>query len=339
MSRWQGRLKIVRDSADRWLLFGALLALGVSLLDPGFMLQRPLVHQVVVLDVTQSMNVGDMQQDGKPVTRLDAAKQALRAALLQMPCGSRVGWAVFTEYRSFLLLAPIEVCAHLDELRASLARIDSRMAWSGNSEIAKGLHSAIDIARQLEGQPALVFVTDGHEAPPLNPRFRPAFDDKAGEVPGLIVGVGDARPSPIPKTDPDGKPIGFWRADEVMQIDPRTANARAGGDAARSLAADPSASTQDAASLGATAGREHLSSLREGYLRLLAREQGMGFYRLQVEPSLASALMAPALTTPAPVRLSARPALAAIAFALLLLRQFGSVLRWLRATSARRTSS
>ena len=43
------------------------------------------------------------------------------------------------------------------------------MAWIGNSEIAKGLYSGIGIARQLPGAPSLVFVTDGHETPPLKP--------------------------------------------------------------------------------------------------------------------------------------------------------------------------
>src|SRR5207253_861479 len=147
---------------------------------------------------------------GQPVSRLAFAKKALRQSLLELPCGSKVGWAIFTEYRALLLIAPIEVCANLGELRSTLARIDAQMAWAGSSEIAKGLHSAIGIARDLPGKPSLVFVTDGQEAPPLHPRYRPAFDDKPGDVPGLIVGVGDLRPSPIPKTDPEGQPLGFW---------------------------------------------------------------------------------------------------------------------------------
>jgi mxaL protein len=267
-----------RTHADRWLLAGAACALAVCLLKPGWPVERARFDHVIVLDITQSMNVEDESLDGKPVSRLVHAKQALRQALLQLPCGSKVGWGVFTEYRSFLLFEPVEVCANLSELRSTLANVDGRMAWSGNSEIAKGLHSAIDVAKQLPGSPSLVFVTDGQEAPPLNPQHRPSFDDKPGEVTGVIVGVGDVRPSPIPKSDPSGRPLGFWQADEVAQTDLYGSG--------RSASVSGERMTEDAAAapvpaLGATPGSEHLSALREPYLRLLGRERGLAFVRLE----------------------------------------------------------
>jgi mxaL protein len=326
MKPWQRLRASWRHGTDRWLLALAALALAASLLDPGVVMERPLVDHVIVLDVTQSMNVMDGSIDGRPVSRLDFAKRALRQSLLQLPCGSKVGWAIFTEYRALLLLAPIEVCANLSELRSTLAQIDSRMAWSGNSEIAKGLHSAIGIAKQLPDKPSLVFVTDGQEAPPLNPQYRPAFDDKPGDVPGLIVGVGDLLPSPIPKTDPEGQPLGFWRADEVAQTDLRS-QGRGASVRGELLVEDQAGSV--APRLGATPGFEHLSAMREGYLRLLAGEQGMGFLRLQSRERLVEALMSPGLARPAPVRASGRIVLAGLAFCLLLLRY---VAPWLRNT-------
>ncbi|MEJ8850601.1 vWA domain-containing protein [Variovorax rhizosphaerae] len=306
-----------RHLADRWLLLLAAIALAASLFDPGVMTQRPLVDHVVVIDVTQSMNVTDERIDGEPVSRLAFAKQALRQSLLRMPCGSKVGWAVFTEYRALLLLSPIEVCANLKELRSTLARIDTRMAWSGNSEIAKGLHSAIGIAKLLPDKPSLVFVTDGQEAPPLNPRYRPAFDDKPGDVAGLIVGVGDLRPSPIPKTDQEGNPLGFWRPDEVAQTDLRSQGRNA---SVRSEGMVDDVAGTNAPTLGATPGSEHMSALRESYLRLLAGEQGLEFVRLQSPERLAQALMAPALTRPEPARFSLAGVLAAVAWGLLVAR-------------------
>ncbi len=306
-----------RTNRDRWLLAGAALALAATFLNPGLRIERQLFEHVVVIDVTQSMNVTDQVLDGKPVSRLAYAHHALRQSLLDLPCGSKVGWAIFTEYRSFLLLAPVEVCANLSELRSSLARIDGRMAWSGNSEVAKGLHSAIGIAKALPDKPTLVFVTDGHEAPPLNPLYRPAFDDKPGEVQGVIVGVGDLRPSPIPKTDPLGRPLGFWRADEVMQTDPRT-HAR-GVNAPRDPPPDDG-SVPGVSALGGTPGREHLSTLREGYLRLLAGEQGLRFHRLETAQGLSAELSSPELAKPVRARVDGRVALAALAFLLLLAR-------------------
>jgi len=303
---------------QRALLALAALLLGLALLDPGVTMERARFDHVVVLDVTQSMNVVDQQIGGRPASRLDFARQALRESLLRLPCGSKVGWAIFTEYRALLLFAPLEVCANLDELRSTLAQIDSGMAWSGNSEVAKGLHSAIGIARELEEKPSLVFVTDGHEAPPLDPRHRPAFDDKPGEVPGLIVGVGERLPSPIPKRDPQGRPLGFWGADEVMQAEPGSRGRGASVAGERMVEGDGAEDGAVAAALGATPGQEHLSALREGYLRLLANEQGLAFLHLQTAEGLQAALTAPALAKPLPVRTGSRLLLAVLALVLLL---------------------
>ena len=332
MTAWHRLLASWRHSRDRWLLGAAALALGGCFLNPGLTMDRARFEHVIVLDVTQSMNVTDAQIDAKPVSRLAFAKHALRQSLLQLPCGSKVGWAIFTEYRSFLLLAPVEVCANLSELRATLAQIDGRMAWSGNSEIAKGIHSGIGIAKLLPGKPSLVFVTDGQEAPPLSPHYRPAFDDKPGEVPGLIVGVGDLAPMPIPKTDPQGRPLGFWRADEVMQSDPRSQGRGASVDG--EAFADDREGTA-APFLGATPGSEHLSSLREAYLRLLAGEQGLAYLHLQSPHGLAAALTAPALAKPVPVRTDGRVVLAGLALCLLLARHAAPLSRWMRTAPAR----
>jgi mxaL protein len=304
------------------LALAALLLAGAGLA-PSLSWQQPRSTQVVVLDITQSMNVRDQPADdaagpgAEPLPRLLAAKQALRHALDGLPCGSKLGWAIFTEYRSYLLLMPVEVCEHRAELRESLAGIDGRMAWSGNSEVAKGLHSALDIARKVPGGASIVFVSDGHESPPLNPRHRPAFDDKPGEVPGLIVGVGGTWPAPIPKTDALGRPLGLWRADEVMQTDPRS-QGRGGSVSGESLTEDGAG--QPTVGLGATPGAEHLSSLREPYLQLLAQENGLAYQRLRSSAALARALADPALARPVAVPLPGRSVLGWAALALLLWR-------------------
>lgn len=316
--------KLLRTHAERWLLIGAAAALAACLLRPSWPVERARFDHVIVVDITQSMDVQDESLAGKPVSRLAYAKHALRDALLQLPCGSKVGWAVFTEYRSFLLFEPVEVCANLTELRATLAHIDGRMAWSGNSEISKGLHSGIDLARRLPGSPSLVFVTDGQEAPPLSARHRPSFDDKPGDVSGVIVGVGDLRPSPIPKSDPSGRPLGFWQADEVAQAD-LYSGGRGGSVGGESMTDDAAAPNEPA--LGATPGSEHLSALREPYLRLLGRERGLAFVRLASPEAFAAALTAPALAKPTPVRADARIALACLALALLLARHTQALAR------------
>ena len=317
--RWRN---IAAGFQTHWALALAALALAATFLHPGVDLPRPLFEHVVVIDVTQSMNVVDQRLDGAALPRLAAAKHALRLALDELPCGSKLGWAIFTEHRSYLLLTPVEVCANRAELRATLAGIDGRMAWSGSSEVAKGLHSGIVIARELQSRPSLVFITDGHEAPPLDARLRPAFDDKPGEVAGLIIGVGEPTPSPIPKLDPTGRPLGFWSADEVMQTDARSLGRGGSVDDERMVDADSAAGTgAAAASLGATPGREHLSGLREAYLRLLAAESGLTYLRLGDARQLSAALRARVLARPVVARVDGRVALAWLALALLLWTQ------------------
>ena len=334
---WRGRGRGRWPAPRRAALAAAALLLAAGWLAPALSWQRPRPHLVAVIDITQSMNVADQPADARPGTeplpRLLAAKRALRAALDSLPCGARLGWAVFTEHRSYLLLMPVEVCAHRAELRDTLDQIDGRMAWSGNSEVAKGLHSAIDIARKLPDKPALVFVTDGHEAPPLSPRHRPHFDDTPGEVPGLVVGVGGSTPAPIPKHDPQGRPLGLWGADEVAQTDPRSQGrgGSVGGEALVDTDTD-----RPVAGLGATPGAEHLSSLREPYLQLLARENGLGYLRLRAPEALADALRQPALARPVAVPLAGRSVLGGLALALLLWRALagavgpGGLRAWLR---------
>lgn len=302
----------------------AALLLAAGFFQPTLPWKRALFEHVVVIDVTQSMNVADQQLDGKPAARLAFAKRVLHEALSELPCGSKLGWAIFTEYRSYLLFTPVEVCANRAELRASLAGIDGRMAWSGNSEIAKGLHSGIVVVKALPGVPSLVFITDGHESPPLNARHRPSFDDKPGEVAGLIVGVGEARPSPIPKLDPLGRPLGFWAADEVAQVDPRSLGR---GASVGQEAMSEEGSAAPVAGLGATPGSEHLSGLREPYLRLLAAENSFTYHRLRDAEGLSRAWRDPSLARPVPVRGDLRLPLGALAVLLLLVPH---VLAWRR---------
>jgi mxaL protein len=331
-ARWVAALRGRRDA----LLLGiAALSLAACFLRPGLPLERPQLELIVAIDITQSMNVLDAVPGGQPVSRLAHAKAALERALERMPCGSRLGWAIFTEYRSFLLLAPIEVCEHQRELREAVRRIDQRMAWSGNSEVAKGLNSGLQIAKALDSHPALVFVTDGQEAPPVNARYRPAFTVGRAEVRGLVVGVGGDTPMPIPKVDPSGRPLGEWGPDEVLQIDPRSLGR--GG----SITGEQMVETDErvvAPLPGATPGLEHLSSLREGYLKLLASETGLRYLRLRAATDLAAAFEREGLARPAPARIDLRPLLASLALLCLLwpaLAQSGNaLLGWLRGTLA-----
>ena len=271
---------------DAPLLAAATLLLLVALLMPPVPLPRNVADTVVVFDITQSMDVEDAQIDGAPVSRLAFAREAARRALRELPCGSRVGWAAFTEYRTLLLLAPIEVCDNYNDLLATLAEIDGRIRWGNASEVAKGVFWALRAAKALESKPAILFLTDGHESPPMT--TFPRFDDvQPGQVRGWLLGIGGSVPQPIPRTDADGNRAGYWRAGDVMQ---------------RNVAA------------GQPPSREHLSELREPHLRSLAAQTGLGYSALRDPAELAPLMRDPSVARPArvPTDLRGVPALLAL---------------------------
>ena len=245
------------------------------------------VGVVMVFDITQSMLVEDTQVDGRARSRLAFAKRAALGVVETLPCGASVGAAVFAAHRTVLLYSPIEICANRAEIVQSIGLVDTAMAWGGNSEVAKAFHASLALARGLPGAPALVFLTDGHEAPPVNPRHRPAFQGKPGEVRAMLAGVGGALPAPIPKRDPTGRSIGYWNADEVMQLDPYQTPRTAGSD--DMLVESGEAGADDLRAAG-TPGSEHLSSLRGDYLRLLAAETGASYRSLGAVADLREAV-------------------------------------------------
>src|SRR5262249_17735457 len=142
-----------------------------------------------------------------------------RDALGQLPCGSKVGWGAFTGQRTMLLLPPVEVCANYDALLTSLERIDGRMRWTNWSRIAEGgVYSAVRTAQDLGHGTAVIFMTEGQEAPPLLKTSALTRDIKPGRVQGWLIGIGGDQAVPIPRTDDYGHRVGYWRAEDVIQV-------------------------------------------------------------------------------------------------------------------------
>lgn len=199
-------------------LVAAFALLGIGLLEPTLTVNQPVYRVLLVLDITQSMNVIDRPSVGEPQSRLERAKSAALGAASTLPCGFELGLGLFTGHRTLVLFAPVEICANYNGVVDTVRSVDWRMAWEARSEVSKGLHSALRAARTLGDNTAVLFITDGHEAPPLHPRLRPRFSGAPGEVRGAVAGVGGDEPVPIPKLDVDGIQRGYWAADEVMQV-------------------------------------------------------------------------------------------------------------------------
>ncbi len=280
-----------------------LLVAAIAL--PRVTLPRDTYSYVVTFDITQSMDVEDESLNDEPVSRLAYARAAMRDALAQLPCGSTVGWSVFTGERTLLLLAPIEVCGHYDALLASLDAIDGRMRWTNWSRIAEGgVYSAVRVAREIGRNVSVIFVTDGQEAPPVLPSEALMRDINPERVGGWLIGVGGDQPAPIPKTDANGDRVGYWNANDVIQVP-----------------------TQEGAP--SPDSHEERSALRGQYLAAVAGRIGFGYRRLLTPVSLADAMRDPRLAHRESVATDVRiyPAMLAL---LLLVARFMPEPGWFR---------
>jgi mxaL protein len=261
--------RLIRDllGAESRAITIALALLLIALLVPALKIPRDTYSYLVFFDISQSMNVEDYEIDGRPASRLAYARHAVRDALRELPCGSRIGLGAFVEYRTLMLVAPIEVCDNYHDLLVSLDYIDGSMRWRESSEITKGVFWSIRAAKELGKNSDVLFLTDGQESPPLRPGAHPHFDDiEPGEVRGWLIGVGGYTPLPIPRTDRMGNRMGYWRADDVVQ---RRNNS---GESSRDQ------------------GNEHLSSLRESHLQSLAQQVGFDYARLERPSSIRRAM-------------------------------------------------
>ncbi|MEN9597456.1 MAG: hypothetical protein RL236_1890 [Pseudomonadota bacterium] len=260
----------------------AFCSMLLMFLFPQRLENKPIYNLTVIVDITRSMNATDYEKDAKPMSRLEFMKQSLRELLLDLPCESTISLGVFTERRSTLLFEPIEVCAGLTEIESTINALDWRMAWAADSRISQGLKQTIESLKKSDS--TLVFMTDGQEAPPINPRYAPDLVALKDKMKGMIVGVGGLQAVPIPKFNEHGEKIGFYTADDVphrstfgeSNLNPETIE---GFDARNAPFGK-----------NTVIGSEHLSALQEGYLQQLSQTVGFHYARLVDSDDLKRAL-------------------------------------------------
>jgi len=259
-----------------------------------------------VLDITQSMDVTDVEYDGKMISRIDWAKIYTKQTLQSLPCGSHVGLAAFSESRSLVLINPVEICSSYNDLTQMLAKIDGSIAWALSSEVSKAVFGAIDQAKLMDPKPDVVFITDGHEAPPLSATLFPKYKKKLGDVSGIFVGVGGTELLPIPKHKFDGTPDGFWKKNEVLHEDVYA-----------------SFSNESAEVRDAKPKNEHLSSQKQSHLKNLANMLNFDYVMSPTKANtVISALANKVKTREQVVNYDWAPWFAAIAFFILVLLYF-----------------
>jgi mxaL protein len=249
------------------MLLLAALALLPVFLEPKKNLPGGIFSWLFVVDVTESMNVRDVDAQDPDESRLDRAKASLTAALASLPCGSRASIALFAGTDTVSLFEPLEVCRHFPAIEKVVRDLDWRMAWDGDSRIEAGLINALHEAgkRNLD----LVFITDGDEAPHVDdPRLGDLLALR-GPTKGWLIGVGSSEPHPVPRLDAENRVVGYWTAVEA---------AREGFHPNLVEKVEQASSAQDLEKSGALDEVvEHRSALRAAYLKQLGSAAGLGY--------------------------------------------------------------
>mmetsp|Transcript_24661 Transcript_24661/g.31597 ORF Transcript_24661/g.31597 Transcript_24661/m.31597 type:complete len:312 (+) Transcript_24661:2290-3225(+) len=249
------------------IMASALILIMAALWLPQVPRDVKIMDTLFVLDITDSMNVQDVELDGEKVSRLTWAKDFTRRAMLEMPCGAHAGLAIFSEARSLILMNPVEVCSSYHDLRQMLEQFEPHMAWARSSEVSKAAYTAIRQAKEIDPQPTIVMLTDGHESPPIHESLFPKFAGTPGEIRGLLVGVGGDDLLPIPKTNEAGEVEGVWAVNDVMHQDVYA-----------SMQADTTINTNSPRT-------EHLSSQKKAHLETLANRVGFDFVASPTKPA------------------------------------------------------
>lgn len=284
------------------IMLTALLLVMAALWLPPIKRDVKIMDALFVLDITDSMNVEDVTLNGDKVSRLEWAKEFTRRAFLDMPCGAHAGLAIFSEARSLILMNPVEVCASYNDLTRMLDEFDPHMAWARSSEVSKAVYTAIRQAKEIEPEPTIVFLTDGHESPPIHESLFPRFDGKPGDIQGVLVGIGGEDLLPIPKTNEAGEIEGVWDVNDVMHQDVYA-----------SLRADTTTNVP-------TKRTEHLSSQKKAHLKTLADRVGFEFLSSPRSPGkLVDAVRDVSVTRPQTIDYDLYLWLAGIALGLILL--------------------
>ena len=258
------------------LLLAALVLLPVFF-TPRIVLPGGTFSYLFVIDVSESMNVRDVDPRNPEASRLDRAKASTIATLASLPCGSRAAVALFAGTDTVTLFEPLEVCRHFPAIEDVVRHLDWRMAWDGDSRIEAGLVNAIGEAekRHLD----LVFITDGDEAPHTEVPHLSDLLALRGPTKGWLLGVGSPEPHPVPRLDADNNVIGYWSAIDAARQGFHPNLVETIDQATSREALEKSGALDEVV--------EHRSALRAAYLAKLGTAAGLEYATSESDGTLA----------------------------------------------------
>ena len=252
-------LRMLASRRDTLCLLVTLCLLILAIINPKIPLKRDVHHYLLVVDISQSMNTVDQRVSGKPASRLAYVQNLLHGIVGELPCDTKVSIAVFAGANIATLYTPIEVCNNFHAINDTIAHLDWRMAWSGNSRMRSSLESISKTLRSLPNPAQVIFFTDGEEAPRLHVFNRANLSTLQGVRDWLLVGIGGFQGTPIPKYDAHNQLIGYW-ANSSFAMQPGIAQISESNLGIRDEKVASGASDR------------YLSRLDEGYLKALAQE-------------------------------------------------------------------
>lgn len=282
LKHWWGHFRVhLRHAIQNgaiWYLLAGLILLPVWF-EPQSQLKSVVQDTLFVIDISESMNVRDVDYPKPQTDRLTLAKLAVREGMASLPCGSKVSVALFAGDESVVLFEPLEVCRHFPAIEQVVSGLDRRMRWIGDSWVTNALTASIIEAQKRKLN--LVYITDGDEMPQ---RSAPIVTDLAklrGKVKGLLLGVGGDALQPIPRLNQRDEIIGYWtREDAVLEGNHPNLLPMV-----RNLA--PSENAPDGTLDEVT---EHISSFNKTFMQALSQASGFELVRINTPADAVNAL-------------------------------------------------
>ncbi|NOQ93676.1 MAG: VWA domain-containing protein [Methylophaga sp.] len=214
---WWGHFRVhLRHAIQNGGVFYILAAIALAPVwfNPQMKLNSLVQDTLFVIDISESMNVTDVNYPKPQTDRFTLAKIAVRESMASLPCGSRVAVSLFAGDEAVMLFEPLEVCRHFPAIEKMVTGLDRRMRWIGDSLLTETIAMATDDAKQRDLN--LVFITDGDEAPHKDIPYVNALIKRRGQIKGLLLGVGGDALQPIPRFNERDEIIGYWTKEEAV---------------------------------------------------------------------------------------------------------------------------
>lgn len=255
-----------RGRRDVSLLGAAFLLLIIAAFKPTIPLPRNIYSYILVVDISQSMNVEDASLNGKSTSRIVYTQAMLHQIIANMPCDTRVSIGLFAGVSIAALYNPIEVCSNYAAIQDTIDHLDWRTAWSGNSRLRDSMLTLARVLRAFPEPAQVVYFSDGEEAPKLHAFNTKDLTNFQGGNGWLFVGIGSIEGAPIPKYDEKNQLIGYWSNDSFA-MQPGIAQI-----------SEANLGVRDNNVAGGT-GDRFISKLQEDYLKDLSKEVSGDYVR------------------------------------------------------------